>query len=52
MDNTWLRVRHSYYGDSPDLIRDLQHVLRGDQPRGRGIAIRDQRFDRPTDYPR
>ena len=38
LDDSWLGLRHSYYGDSPQLIQDLQQVLRGTRAPDRGLA--------------
>lgn len=38
LDDSWLGLRHSYYGDSPQLIRDLRQVLNGLNAPARGLA--------------
>ncbi len=38
LDDSWLGLRHSYYGDSPQLIQDLRQVLNGLNAPARGLA--------------
>lgn len=38
LDDSWLGLRHSYYGDSPQLIRDMRQVLNGLNAPARGLA--------------
>lgn len=40
-DDSWLNLRHAYYGDSPVLISDLRRVLAGQTARERGLASSD-----------